>query len=571
MKYLFKYVYKGHDCATAVMQGPVDELKQYLNARYVSPPEAIWRQFEFRLHASSPPVTRLQIHLPDEHRITFNAAEETLEDVVSRTAHYNTSLTEYFVINNINALARDTLYQDMPKYFTWNSTEKKWNTRKKGTSIGRMYFVGPSGGERFFLRTLLTVVKGARSYEDIRSVDGNVCETFKAACVARGLYESDDEWHQCLTEASVMQTGSQLRSLFITILTHGPPANPSNLWEDHKVNLSDDCAHRLRQHGIDVPTEDQIYSLALLHIQDELARTLGKTLVDYGLPEPDQGLAAELHIEAIRLIRDQLETDLPALQEKLKAAIPTLNADQKIARNAIIDAYEAGNHGVFFIDGPGGTGKTYLENIILQSVRSKNDIALAVASSGIAALLLDKGWTAHSRFKIPLQLTPTSQCAITRQSDLAKLLRRTKLIIWDEAPMMHKMAFETLDRTLRDILDNDHPFGGLIIVMCGDFRQLLPVVPKGSRPQIVMASIKESYIWQHIQIFHLRINMRTQDVSAQQNAELGGLTFADWLLALGEDRLSSEPGGYIKCPKSMIVQQRDEEHGRASLIDRVYP
>ena len=60
--------------------------------------------------------------------------------------------------------------------------------------------------------------------------------------------------------------------------------------------------------------------------------------------------------------------------------------------------------------------------------------------------------------------------------------------------MMHKMAFETLDRTLRDILDNDHPFGGLIIVMCGDFRQLLQVVPKGSRPQIVMASIRESYI-----------------------------------------------------------------------------
>ena len=65
--------------------------------------------------------------------------------------------------------------------------------------------------------------------------------------------------------------------------------------------------------------------------------------------------------------------------------------------------------------------------------------------------------------------------------------------------------------------------------------------------------------------------MRTQDVSAQENAELGGLTFADWLLALGEDRLSSEPGGYIKCPTSMIVQQRDEEHGRASLIERVYP
>ena len=155
-----------------------------------------------------------------------------------------------------------------------------------------------------------------------------------------------------------MQTGSQLRSLFITILTHGSPANPSQLWEDHKVNLADDCAHWPRQRGIDYPTENQIYSLTLLHIQDELTTTLGKTLLDYGLPEPDQGLAAELHIEAIRLIKDQLETDLPALQEKLKAVIPTLNADQRIARDAIIDAYEAGNHGVFFIDGSGGTDKT---------------------------------------------------------------------------------------------------------------------------------------------------------------------------------------------------------------------
>ena len=96
-----------------------------------------------------------------------------------------------------------------------------------------------------------------------------------------------------------------------------------------------------------------------------------------------------------------------------------------------------------------------------------------------------------SAFKIQ---NSTIAYAITCQTDLAKLLRQTKLILWDEEPMMHKMAFETLDQILRDILDNDHPFGGLIIVLCGDFCQLLPVVPKGLRAQIVMASIRESYI-----------------------------------------------------------------------------
>ena len=93
--------------------------------------------------------------------------------------------------------------------------------------------------------------------------------------------------------------------------------------------------------------------------------------------------------------------------------------------------------------------------------------------------------------------------------------------------MMHKMTFETLDQTFRDILDNNHPFGGLIIIMCGDFCELLPVAPKGSQAQIVMASISESYIWKHVQIFHLQINMHAQDVSPLEDAELGGLTFAD--------------------------------------------
>ncbi|KAI9920519.1 hypothetical protein PsorP6_015845 [Peronosclerospora sorghi] len=79
------------------MKGPLDEGQLYLNARYVSPPEAIWRQFEFRLHEGAPSVTRLQVHLPNEHRITF-AVDEPLDDIVARAANHKTSLTEYFVI-----------------------------------------------------------------------------------------------------------------------------------------------------------------------------------------------------------------------------------------------------------------------------------------------------------------------------------------------------------------------------------------------------------------------------------------------------------------------------------------
>ena len=109
-----------------------------------------------------------------------------------------------------------------------------------------------------------------------------------------------------------------------------------------------------------------------------------------------------------------------------------------------------------------------------------------MASSGVASLLLPKGRTAHSRFKIPFDITDASTCSVKRGTMLAELLQVTALIIWDEAPMTHRRCFEALDTTMRDILSEHNPanailpFGGKPIVLGGDFRQILPVLRKGS-------------------------------------------------------------------------------------------
>ena len=166
---------------------------------------------------------------------------------------------------------------------------------------------------------------------------------------------------------------------------------------------------------------------------------------------------------------------------------------------------------VYFVDGPGGHGKTYLFNTVLGHVHQQDKIALAVASSGIASLLLHGGQTAHSRFKIPLNLDSDSTCNINRQSELANLIRQTKLIIWDEAPMTHCFALEALDRTLQDIRHNDNPFGGLVVVLGGDFRQTLPVVKRASRAAIVESSIKRSHLWENVTSFTLSQNMRLDE------------------------------------------------------------
>ena len=157
--------------------------------------------------------------------------------------------------------------------------------------------------------------------------------------------------------------------------------------------------------------------------------------------------------------------------------------------------------GLFFVCGHGGTGKTFLWNAILTHLRSRQKIVLAVASSGVASLLLPKGRTAHSRFKIPFDLDESSVCGVKRGTMLSELIQRTSLVIWDEAPMTHRHCFEALDRTMRDILSEhkaenaNKPFGGKPIVLGGDFRQILPVVRKGSRSAIVNASITSSPLW----------------------------------------------------------------------------
>jgi len=151
--------------------------------------------------------------------------------------------------------------------------------------------------------------------------------------------------------------------------------------------------------------------------------------------------------------------------------------------------------GIFFIYGYGGTGKMFIWRALSSAVRSRKEIVLTVASSGIAALLKPGGRTAHSRFGIPIIVDEISTCGIHPKSPLAELVCKAKLIIWDEAPMMHKHCFEALDRSLRDVLRvqndgrTDIPFGGKVVVLGGDFRQILPVMPKATRQEVVNASV----------------------------------------------------------------------------------
>jgi hypothetical protein len=230
---------------------------------------------------------------------------------------------------------------------------------------------------------------------------------------------------------------------------------------------------------------DDAYNDTLLFLEAKLALT-NKGLHDF--PKMPLALSPVKMLRVNPQLAAELDYDRDVLHGYINQNLPRLNICQEIVVTTVFNAIAQGEGAVFFLDGPGGSGKTFVYKVLLALVRRDGHVAIAVASSGIAALLLEGGRTAHSVFKIPIDLGRDSMCSIPVQSDSAELLREAKLIVWDEAPAQHRHCAEAVDRTLRDIMRRpDSPFGGKVVVFGGDFRQCALVVSSGSRTAIVFA------------------------------------------------------------------------------------
>ena len=116
----------------------------------------------------------------------------------------------------------------------------------------------------------------------------------------------------------------------------------------------------------------------------------------------------------------------------------TLNEEQQSAYNEIMSAVDSNHGGLFFMDGPGSTEKTYLYRAMHPPICSRNKIVVATATSSVAASIMPGGRTAHSRFKVPLTIDDGAFCCFTKQSGTTKLLRTASLIIWYEVTMMKR-------------------------------------------------------------------------------------------------------------------------------------
>ena len=219
VKYIHKYVYKGHDEATVSIETEKrDEIDEFVNGRYVCATEAVWRLLGFETHAHYPPVQRLACHLENGQRVVWEDSDDPAQREerarIAAAVPPTTSLTAFFDLNKRYATrnyyteplargekdSRGFFYHQIVKHFNFDG--KKWTPRKKGDTrrrhrlglpqddfssdkVARVYAVSPKDKEAFYCRMLLSHVKGPTCHADLRTVNGTVYPTFVAACRAR--------------------------------------------------------------------------------------------------------------------------------------------------------------------------------------------------------------------------------------------------------------------------------------------------------------------------------------------------------------------------------------------------
>ena len=516
VKYLYKYIYKNVDYLSVELRNPNDEILRFLDGRFITALEAAYHILGFLIHKESVVVMDLPVHLPGQQYVYYKLGQDMNK---VRAAGKKTKLTAWFELNQRCETARSFLYYEIPEYFFWKSSSKSWIERKqRRTSIGRMVNVSPNAQELFYLRLLLTKVKGARSFQDLLTFNKEVQETFRDACIQRGLLEDDDFLAQTFKDiCNFIPHPLKVFDMFVDYIIHTPVSAVNTFYKAVKETL-------LEQDKILNLHKKYPFNVHLFFIKKRLEEIYERKYVDFTLPEAPNDLQG-------------FEQNVFSNPNLFGPENKPLNEEQK----TFFDLVTKGNGQCFFLDGPGGCGKTYLLTAICSFFHRRNQKVWVCASSGIAATVIPTGKTAHSLLKIPVNCLENSMLNITKGTTLWNELKTVKLLVYDEISMASKNILDTIDRSLKDILDESKPFGGIKLIFCGDFRQLLPVKKFASPTQIVAECCKYSKVWEDVNIFRLTKNMRTTD-----------LKWSKFILTVGNGEANDSEGN-ITLPEECTI------------------
>ena len=545
IQYILKYCSKGEDRAMFSVEDTVDEIGKWQDGKHLGANEAADIIFSHDRNKVSPNVVKLALHLEGMQPMAFpeDITTEDLQLQSTSGVRTATQLTAFFEICSSCPVAQflELLYNDAPKFYTWDKTSKTWRRRLRGAvihrspelgviykadTIARLYSVLPNCGELFYLRMLLINIPLPTSFDDLKDSH----PTFHEACRQKNLLDDDTYLQNTMAEAAIVSSSRKLRELLAIIITACSPSNPHALFQEFEDQLCGDYVY-MNMNNILTPS---IRQRAISEVQDHVERISNGHVnwATLGFPQNQTPIEdpAGQDDPLDRLVNIELAS-VNATEEREKSELmyTRLNQGQKHIFDELTRQLELHNAStnLYFINADAGTGKTFLLNAILSCVRGQGNIALATASSGSATTVLTGSRTVHKRFAcgINVQHQEHPSCDISRSSPTARLIAAAKIIIIDEATLLHRKVYEALDFTFRDIMENDLDFGGKVIIMAGDFKQCLPVIPNGSRGQIIRSTLQRTTFWERVLLFSLTQSMRldvdTPETWHRQMDELG--------------------------------------------------
>ena len=600
IKYLLWYPFKGEARVIASKEDEEanvgDEVKQYEDLRTVGATEAFWRLYEFPLHTRYPKVYSLEIHLEDQQEIYFED-ETIMQEIVSNEPR-KTQLISFFEFNQEHdGINKQTTYLDFPAKFWYSREHKFWTLRKyqnpglKSQCIGCMPMLTPDNGDIFYLRMLLSHdhCKGKKSFIELRTVGCRVYDSFLEACKALGLLDSDDEWKVCLDEAEIESTPARFRRIFATILAFNTPCNVPELIESYADILTQDVTRDLRTYDIGYEAHILI-QVSVVLLEMELSEMDFDVSEDrrYGIQNISTGERRTVFdiLETLKLAKQGEDSYIKAsgnpfsnktpvvTLQRLCGQVDSLTEEQLLFLNDAEQSLEENKQFFAFVNADAGTGKTFtLNTLIARLIYHHNIQVISAAFSGIASTLLLNGRTFHCQFKAKLKPQTQRGFNIRKKSKLAESIKKTKFIVIDEAPQLHVSYYTDLDEFLQDLMENDHPFGGISVVLAGDFKQTLPIVRKANQLAQIRACIKNSSrIWDLFASnqYYLTKNMRLTSVeSVSDIARMQEFLMFMKMLGMGE--LPPNDEGNIDLPDMMVESDFQSECDMEdAIIDYVY-
>jgi hypothetical protein len=394
-----------------------DEVDAYISGRYVCAHEALSRIYGYSVHDQYPKVERLPLHQDDEQSILYQEGDEinaSKDPRLKRTqliAYFDcvqsesvTPLHDYelgtYTDQNgdrvVKRRATELTYQEFPEYYVYDKYERTYTRAKeRRNTIGRIYYIAPNEGEPFYLRMLLTHVCGAKGYDDLKTFNHVLYPTFRQACAARGLLRDDQEWIEAMKEAVTFKMPWQLRLTFTIILTFNECSDPMVLWEMFRDDMVEDYLHKINMATKkNLENKEIAYNHAIKEINQHIFKSSGgkKSTTTYGLPEYDPNIKSLDDI-----LKDaERENEDNRLRKFVEEFLPKLNEEQKKVKDIIDDSIQKDLNKLIYIDAPGGSGKTFLFNLIIASLKLNHKPVSICAHSGVSLKCLNQNFYYHS-------------------------------------------------------------------------------------------------------------------------------------------------------------------------------